>query len=506
MIWIILLVVIVIITIVLVVMYKKKWTKKDQMKINRKLNDSIPYILDATISGFENQKLGKPLKEYLQNQGFSKEEIKSKKSIILQNLDRMKRLQKENENQETQENLKPVYDLNNFILYSREEFFSLYSGLIYPTTTIKTSPSEYGMIEIDQDLLKNLPNEFDWTLPKKIEDLITPELMKDKNFKMETLDQTKTYQILPATMDQGECGSCYAIASCNIMSAVYNKTIWKTKSGYKKLDKSIILSPQFAVDCNSCVEKDLANCPPNVNYGCEGGFPDYVYQFTHSKGYGYHLDAYPYTGNVSICRSNLKDNLPNNVILPEYSNTEIGKIKLPLKNIIGMYYKGAPTEIEVNPDVCQQNLQQIQAMNQNLKFVKILEKSILRGTNYRSIGLFLPTQNQIEEIMYMLRYYGPMVICVAIEGLEPSYKGGIVGKTYIDKKGKSKMNPLYDPCSLIDHAVVLAGYKKDNGRVIWKIQNSWSPNWGFQGCFFTYADEMYLAGITNVIMDDEYSE
>lgn len=452
------------------------YIERRRTKKNSNDND---IIVDRTIA-FEID----DIKEFLKSQGFLEQDIIEKEKIILQNLERLKQLQEESKKLKDQnpneQHLVPTYDVNGFIIYSREEFLRLYTGNIYPTTPIKTSPTEYTTFVIDPLLLSQLPSSFDWNTPKTLKELMTPEMLKDKELNVNTLDNSKTYNILPPAFNQEQCGSCYACSSSYIMSAAYNKTVWLNNSKVFKLDEVRTLSPQFIVDCDKF----------GGNQGCDGGYPVNVYEFVSGLGYSYDLQVYPYNAQNGTCRDN------NDIKTPQE-----GRVYIPISNVIGMYYQGEPTDIVV-PEDCNAKLSTLTELNKNLTFVNINQQSIPNSKNYRSIGLFIPTSTQIKQIQYMLRYYGPFTVCICADGLEAGYVGGIVSKTYVNSQGKTLTNPLYEPCGQINHAVILAGYEQDaSGRTIWIIRNSWGTNWGINGNFKCYADEAYIAGITGIILD-----
>lgn len=85
------------------------------------------------------------------------------------------------------------------------------------------------------------------------------------------------------------------------------------------------------------------------------------------------------------------------------------------------------------------------------------------------VGLYgwerLP-ENQYEPLMRAVAEVGPVAVSVAASAWS-NYAGGI-----------------FDGCSknaIIDHAVTLVGYGKEDGNGYWQIQNSWGAGWGERG-------------------------
>jgi C1A family cysteine protease len=85
--------------------------------------------------------------------------------------------------------------------------------------------------------------------------------------------------------DQGQCGSCWAIAAVGAL-----------ESSYLIRDNKVdALSPQDVIDCSG----------PYGNQGCNGGLPDNAYKYIKDKGIALEKD-YPYTAKTGKCRSDVK--------------------------------------------------------------------------------------------------------------------------------------------------------------------------------------------------------
>jgi cathepsin C len=84
-------------------------------------------------------------------------------------------------------------------------------------------------------------------------------------------------QYLSPPRQQQRCGSCYAIATMEMLSA-----------RLKKNGENVDLSPQYSVDCNY------------YNQGCDGGYPFLVEKFF-NENYLATEEQYPYKAITKHC-------------------------------------------------------------------------------------------------------------------------------------------------------------------------------------------------------------
>jgi cathepsin C len=86
-----------------------------------------------------------------------------------------------------------------------------------------------------------------------------------------------------AVRNQGECGSCFAVAAISVMEARVN-----IKKGNTNIDTTTTFSPQSVVSCS------------RYNQGCNGGYPFLVGK--HGEDFGFVEEScFPYEGTNSDC-------------------------------------------------------------------------------------------------------------------------------------------------------------------------------------------------------------
>ncbi|XP_048207434.1 procathepsin L-like [Perognathus longimembris pacificus] len=89
--------------------------------------------------------------------------------------------------------------------------------------------------------------------------------------------------------DQGNCGSCWTFTTTGALEGQM----------FKKTGKLVSLSEQNLMDCS----KD--------NYGCDGGRPDWAYQYIKKIGGLDSEESYPYEARVGPCRYNPEKSVAN---------------------------------------------------------------------------------------------------------------------------------------------------------------------------------------------------
>ncbi|KAJ5079555.1 cysteine protease rdl2-related [Anaeramoeba ignava] len=117
-------------------------------------------------------------------------------------------------------------------------------------------------------------------LPKRKQ--IGKEYEYDPNLPTDDCVDWKDKGVVPNVIDQGQCGSCWAISAMEVIEsclAIDNGSLVK-------------LSIQEIIDCD------------DGSYGCNGGWPKQALKWEQEQGGSCSAEDYPYTGMTERCKSN----------------------------------------------------------------------------------------------------------------------------------------------------------------------------------------------------------
>mmetsp|Transcript_1162 Transcript_1162/g.2268 ORF Transcript_1162/g.2268 Transcript_1162/m.2268 type:complete len:423 (+) Transcript_1162:80-1348(+) len=252
-------------------------------------------------------------------------------------------------------------------------------------------------------------------------------------------------QAIKADVNQGGCGSCWAVATMTMMNA----------------------ADEIAGNKRSFAAQDLVNCVPNPyscggQGGCSGATVELAMDWISQHGMRTTDDS-PYHGIDERCYASLLEHHTDSIPTSSAAKlTSSGIVKGDLKN-----------------DVVYGN--KLDAM------IAIGEHSAQSSSLGAKMGLKYWTrlpENEYKPLLSHLVQYGPLAVSVSASGWY-AYGSGI-----------------FDMCqedAIIDHAVVLFGYGKDEekGMKFWDIKNSWGRSWGVDGNIRLPRSETVKCGIDN---------
>lgn len=219
--------------------------------------------------------------------------------------------------------------------------------------------------------------------------------------------------------NQGGCGSCWAVATSNVLEA--HSEIYKTGRKF---------SAQEFVDCVPNPRK----C--GGSGGCAGATVELALHWALNRGVA-DDDETPYTGENGICRNTKSDSAAS--------------------------LAGGDGFMQLRLD-----------QGEDDQFEDIASP----GVHYATHGALGPTfgmrgwerlpENAYEPLLQAIVEHGPVAVSAAANHWY-SYYGGIYDGCERD--------------AVIDHAVTLTGFgeDKDTLTMFWLVQNSWGPDWGEQG-------------------------
>lgn len=271
---------------------------------------------------------------------------------------------------------------------------------------------------------ESIPTEFDW------------RLQKDNNGK----------QFLPPVFDQGNCGSCYAVATAQMMSARFAIA--------SNNDVSVVLSPQDMVNCGALfVKNSLKN-------------PSFNPKFQELLNAGILEDADEYS--LEGCSGGLLISSADYVVL-----------------------QGLPTLTQVPYTSGQSGLSSVQPYCSNRSLLNVYYgadvNQLTEGEEYGipSQRVNLPQKTIDENCLSMqtaILNNGPIVTGLNIWADFELYPN--LGEVYEWQSHYIVNGKLVQNTYLGGHAVVVVGWgEASDGTPYWIAQNSWGTSFGLDGFF-----------------------
>jgi hypothetical protein len=198
-----------------------------------------PWDLNKKIVGVQSMNSVNSVKSQLRNMGVPEREIESHNQGIEDNL---KIIESHNKKNGVQSGDTPIinYGVTKFVMYPKQEFLKLFTGLIYPSGPLTSpEPSHYKQIKFS-------------TEPPA------------QTVRWDTNQNSMNRNVMPEIKDQGQCGSCWVYTACTVMSS---QIIMEGGT-------SEYLSVNHGLNC----VKNCDNCN-GACLGCQGGFPAYVFSY-----------------------------------------------------------------------------------------------------------------------------------------------------------------------------------------------------------------------------------
>uniref|UniRef100_A0A0G4EZZ9 Peptidase C1A papain C-terminal domain-containing protein n=1 Tax=Chromera velia CCMP2878 TaxID=1169474 RepID=A0A0G4EZZ9_9ALVE len=277
--------------------------------------------------------------------------------------------------------------------------------------------------------------------------------------------------IVPRSVSQGACGSCYANAVSGMYSTRGYMHMIENPSEFSMEDLEAVVKPRARL---SVFQGGWCNV---LNQGCGGGYPFLHAKAIHDRGVAFRS-----------CENAVRERLGFGNLEVDASDTET---LTSMRSVCGAL--GGQIDEEIHPELSEG----ISRARDALK--SALEKEKDKGGETDSLcryrlwvtsfgylqGQFGLMGNSAEEqIKERLYNEGPLLVSI-----EPhsSFTGGEtrLGAPDIPAAFQTMVQPsggLLDPFLFqkVDHSQLLVGWGEKNGVPVWYTQNSWGQSWGLK--------------------------
>jgi hypothetical protein len=393
-----------------------------------------------------------------------KEDVRKRKQIITDNVHMISKsnLEEKKLKQESPTSTTSSFTTNKFVPYTHEEIIRLFTGLLIPEQyqekRISNGESKLPINDkyqrfrppADRESVNVTPNgsqgqivippngggqkqngeKTDYKFTEGVRLIDFSKLSEPKEG--DDIFYGLSPRLFLVPRNQYTCGACWAFSAAGAIEAQITKTYYVENPQY--------ISVQYFIDCTS------------GTFGCQGGFPLYVYQLVADTGFVVFENTYNY-----VLEQSKQCSEPENFV----------KFRVNLTGIISFDEKNAAF------------------------FPK---NKIKEAFEFHSTTLIVPSEALIKKIKQILINFGPLTVYMYVDPKFPYYSDGIYTLTNVSIDG-TEISP--------NHAVLIAGFGKDvDGNEYWIIRNSWGADWGIGG-YVQVSMTSPLGGLTVPMFEKE---
>ena len=293
-------------------------------------------------------------------------------------------------------------------------------------------------------------------------------------------------QFMTPVTNQGSCGSCYAIATSDMISM-------RLRIRHPKLNHKVFLSPKNVIECS------------NFNQGCHGGYPFLVTR------HAYEVGMIPFS-----CEPYRKsEDLPGTCTWKGGKAVGGSTSFLDLMDGSRGLQRERESELDlVDEGVVHDNGEGEEDYSSVAECMRKKGNKLHFATDYQYVGGFYGACTE-QEMMYELWKNGPITVAFEPRSDFHHYEvGTIIGHHTVSAKTKKKFYSVgvktdtakgafvdVSRWEKTDHAIVMVGYgeKQVNGETVkyWILKNSWGKLWGDNG-FFLMKRGLDIGGVESM--------